>query len=223
MKKINFKCVSILIAILILSCSSDDKIIDELFENVERGAVLRTLNSSSDFNFYDTTDSRFTFDVTVEAQGEANGAVPSIIRVYQSFVDNTDDDVDNNKTEVLISTTNVSDLSTSENGFPEFTLPTQTLQDALDNNGLTDGEFFGLDQFLYRFELETTDGRIFTNDVGGTVQGGSFFQSPFIYAVTVKCIPPFAIPGTYTIQMGDSFGDGWQCIIGSWLWARCAS
>jgi len=207
----NFKIIVILLisSVITLSCSSDDKTIDKVFADIERGAVLRTLNSTNTYNFYDPNDARFVFDLSVEAQAD-DGAVPKTLRLYQSFKDNTDDGVDNSKPEVLMNTIDVSTLSIGDNGFPAFTLPTMSLTDALNLGGLNDGEYFGLDQFIYRFELESEDGRVFTDDVGGTVSGGSFFLSPFSYVVTIKCVPIIAIPGVYTIRMADDFGDGWQ-------------
>lgn len=207
----NFKIIVILLisSIITLTCSSDDKTIDKIFADIERGAVLRTLNSTNTYNFYDTNDTRFVFDLSVEAQAD-DGAVPKTLRLYQSYKDNTEDGVDNSKPEVLMNTIDVSSLSIGDNGFPAYTLPTMSLNDALTLSGLNDGEYFGLDQFIYRFELESEDGRVFTDDVGGTVSGGSFFLSPFSYVVTIKCVPIIAIPGVYTIKMSDSYGDGWQ-------------
>lgn len=209
MKNIKNLVILLISGMAILSCSSDDKIIDFIFDNTERGAILRTLNSTNTFNFYDPNDVRFTFDVSIEIQSDKS-AVPSELRLFLSFKDNTDDGVDNSKSEVLLNSFDAASLPTSDNGFPQYTLPTQTLTDALNIVGLSSGDYFGLDDFIYRFELETEDGRIFSDAVGGTVSGGSFFTSPFSYQVKIKCVPIIAIPGVYTIKMADSYGDGWQ-------------
>jgi len=208
----NIKIIGLLLisAVVAFSCETDDKLVNKVLETTERGAVLRTLNSTNTYNFYDTADTRFVFDLSFEAQGAANGADPATVRIYQSFIDNAEDGVNNSKAEVLMNTIDVSTLSDGANGFPEYTLPTMQLQDALDLSGLSTGEFFGGDQFVYRLELESKDGRVFTDNVGGTVSGGSFFTSPFSYTVGIKCVPVSAIPGDYTIVMTDSFGDGWQ-------------
>ena len=72
------------------------------------------------------------------------------------------------------------------------------------------GEFTGGDAVSIRLELALTDGRIFSSDdTTGSLQG-SFFSSPYAYKPIIKCIPLEPIPGIYTFEMEDSFGDGWQ-------------
>jgi len=207
----NFKIIVILLisSIVTLSCSTDDKTLDNVLDNIERGAILRTTNSATTYNFFDTNDSFFKFEVGVEVQDVENGELASEIRMYQSFIDNTDDGTDNSKAEVLVSTVPASALGTSANGLPEFNT-TILLSEALTLNGLSAGQYNGGDQFFYRFELELTDGRVFTNVVGGTVSGGSFFTSPFAYTVGIKCVPVIPFAGDYTLDLKDSYGDGWD-------------
>ena len=205
MKNIKLLALLIINSFIIYSCSTDDKTVDELFDTVERGAILRTLNFTNTYNIFDPTSTTFNFNVSVEAQG----GDPAEIRLYQSFIDNTDDGTDNSKAEVLVSSMPGSSLTTGANGFPQFDA-TLDLSQAVSASGLAGGEYFGGDQFLYRFELELTDGRVFSTDVGGTVSGGSFFSSPFQYLVTIKCVPVTPFAGDYELQLVDSYGDGWD-------------
>ncbi len=211
MKKYINKIFALLFAVVLMqSCSTDDKTIDGVFDGITNGAVLRTLSATNTFNFFNPNDTRFVFDVSLEEQDAEKGGLISEIRLYQSFVDNTEDATDNSKDEVLILTENGSGLTTSDFGLPQLDF-SATLAEALANNGLADGEYFGGDAFNFRFELELTDGRIFTNNnLGGTVSGGSFFSSPFIYQVGLKCIPLTPFAGEYTFSLVDSFGDGWD-------------
>lgn len=39
---------------------------------------------------------------------------------------------------------------------------------------------------------------------------GSYFASPYKYSKVIKCIPIGAIDGIYTLNLNDSFGDGWN-------------
>jgi len=209
-KYINNVLVLLLMIVLTQSCSTDDKTIDQVFDGVTNGAVLRTIDATNTFNFFDPNDSRFVFDVAVEEQDAEKGALISEIRLFQSFNDNTDDDVDNAKDEVLILTETGDGLSVSDFGFPRLDF-SSTLAEALTRNGLTDGQFNGGDSFSFRFELELTNGVVYSNNnVGGTVSGGSFFSSPFIYTVGLKCIPITPFAGKYTLTIKDSFGDGWD-------------
>ncbi|MBQ4821462.1 hypothetical protein [Aquimarina sp. MMG016] len=192
------------------SCGTDDKTIDSVIEGVTNGAVLRTINATNTFNFFDPDDTRFVFDVALEEQDAQNGGLISEIRLYQSFTDNLEDGTDNSQDEVLILTETGSGLTVSDFGLPRLDF-SSTLTEALAIHGLSAGEFNGGDTFSFRFELELTDGRVFTNNnLGGTVSGGSFFSSPFIYNVGIKCIPITPFAGEYTLDLVDSFGDGWD-------------
>ncbi len=207
MKNIKNLVVLLIAGMTILSCSTDEKAVDFIFDNTERGAILRTLNSATTYNFFDPSDTFFKFEVGVEAQGD-NIEVAEI-RLFQSFKDNTEDGTDNSKAEVLVSTAGASSLVTSDNGFPSYST-SMLLSEALTLSGLSDGQFFGGDQFVYRFELELTDGRVFSDAVGGTVSGGSFFTSPFSYTVGIKCVPVIPFTGDYTLNLADTYGDGWD-------------
>jgi len=211
MKKYINKFFVLLIALSMMqSCSTDDKTVDGVFEGTTNGAVLRTLSATNTFNFFDPNDARFVFDIALEEQDAQNGDLIKEIRLYQSFTDNLDDGTDNSKDEVLILTETASNLTVSDFGLPRLDF-SATLADALSNNGLSAGEFNGGDVFTYRFELELTDDRVFTNtNATGTVSGGSFFSSPFIYNVGLKCVPITPFAGEYTFTLVDSFGDGWD-------------
>ena len=57
--------------------------------------------------------------------------------------------------------------------------------------GISADEYNCGDAFVLRLELELTDGRVFSSDdVTGTVQGGSFFSSPFQYTVNLVAALP---------------------------------
>lgn len=211
MKKYLNKILALLVAFTLMqSCETDDKAIDDVFKNVERGAILRTLSFSNTYNFYDVDDETYKFNVEVEEQDMENGNLISEIRLYQSFVDNKDDGEDNSKDEALVSTFTPADLSASENGLPLLNM-SMKLSEALAGSGLSESEINGGDQFVYRFELELTNGLILTStNTSGTVTGGSFFSSPFSYIVTIKCLPVTPFPGDYTLILTDAWGDGWD-------------
>ena len=209
MKKIKNFIILIISGFAIISCSEDDKAISVLLDNVERGGILRTTNFNGTYNIFNLTDDVFKFELGLEEQDQSGGDDVLEVRLYQSFRDNTDDATDNSKPEALVSTTPKSAMGTSENGFPTLSA-TMLLSEALTVNGLSQDDVFGGDQFIYRLELELTDGRVFTNTVGGTVSGGSFFSSPFAYTVTVKCVPVDPFSGDYILNLLDSYGDGWD-------------
>jgi len=209
MKNLKIIAIFLISGLTISSCSTDDKTIDNVFDTVQRGAILRTLNFNNTYNIFDVNDDTFKFELELEEQDAENGNLLSEVKLYQSFVDNTDDGTDNSKPETLVKTIPKSDFGLSQNGLPllDFSMK---LSEALTGSGLSDGEFFGGDVFRYRLDLVLTDGRVFTNVASGTVLGGSFFSSPFAYSVTVKCVPVTPFSGDYTLNLVDTYGDGWD-------------
>lgn len=208
MKNLKFIGLFITSGLVSLSCSTEDKLIDQLFDNVERGAVLRTKSvSGNTFNVLDTSSE---WSVELEEQDEENGGLFQEIKLYGSLIDNTPDGGITDVDEALIKIIPASSFSTegSPFGFPRGTVST-TFQEVLDALGLISGQYDGGDQIILRLELVLTDGRSYTNDAGGTVSGGSFFSSPFQYSNLLVCLgaPP---AGDWVVNMHDSFGDGWQ-------------
>lgn len=198
---------TILLAFLVVSCSSDDKIIDQVFDTVERGLVLRTVNTiSSSYNIFDTSSE---WGVTLEVQDEENGNLLSEVRVFASFVDNSTDGGDLSTAESQITTLSPADFTVGPFGLPRGDL-TIAYSEALAATGIDFDDVEGGDQFNFRLEAQLTDGRVYSNNAAGTVASGSFFSSPFAYVSTVVCPPTVPTPGTWTIDFQDSFGDGWN-------------
>lgn len=199
--------LAIAIGVLMLACSADDKIIDQVFDTVERGLILRTVNTiSSSFNIFDTSSE---WGVTLEVQDKENGNLLQEVRVFVSFVDNTTAGGDLSTGESLAVTLTPADFTTGPFGLPRGDL-TISYAEALAATGIDFDDVEGGDQFSFRLEAQLTDGRVFTNNAAGTVASGSFFSSPFAYVSTVVCPPTVPTPGVWTINFQDSFGDGWN-------------
>lgn len=207
----NFKNY-ILIALIgawVVSCSEDDKLTVEIQDDAERGAVLRTI--ANDPNSFVFDDASSVWSITIEEQDLEDGDLLSSVDVYVNFVDATPADGTVTTTEALVATIPAADFSPGVNGLPrtDYSL---AYGDALSALGLTIDPSYASDQINIRFALNLTDGRSFTDtDLTGTVQGGSFFASPFNYIAGIVCPPKSTNdPGTWSIEMQDSFGDGWN-------------
>lgn len=202
----------ILIALIgawVVSCSEDDKLTVDIQDNAERGAVLRTIANDPNSFVFDDGDS--VWAITIEAQDIEDGDLLSSVDVYVDFVDATPDDGTVDTDEALVANIPASAFSPGINGLPRTDYEL-SYGDALSALGLTIDPTFASDQINIRFTINLTDGRSITNtDLTGTVAGGSFFSSPLNYRANIVCPPKSTNdPGLWTIDMQDSFGDGWN-------------
>lgn len=194
MKKQLNKIVLLLLSVVVLSsCDSDDKAINQVFDGVQYGAVLRKIEIVS--ASYNLTDLNSAFTITVEEQDEEYGALLSEVDVYVSRSGN----------EAMAFSVPASAFTIGDKGLPVTTISV-TLGQALTALGLGSNYDVG-DVYGIRLSLKLTDGREFSAaSASGSLQG-SYFASPFYYTAPILCTPK---PGDYEVDMQDSYGDGWQ-------------
>jgi hypothetical protein len=217
MKNYNTKYISIFIAtiaMLFTACEEGDNVFDDIVGAEKRGAVVRTIEITENEIQYDVPTSTLTgggFGVTVEVQDQEDGNLLQALNVYIGYNDNTSaqgsSSVGDN--EALAKTFSLADGTIGEFGLPRFTYNATAaeLQSAI---GVTGSDIFGGDAFTIRFEIVQTDGSTYSAaDNSGTLTG-SYFSSPFEYTSTLVCAPKPTTPGDWTIEMEDSYGDGWQ-------------
>lgn len=206
MKKLKLYFILALIGTWVVSCSEDDKLTVVIQENAERGAVLRTI--SNDPNAFVFDDESSVWTITIEEQDHEDGALLGSVDVLVNYVDLTGNGV--SATESQVATVNASDFVGDVNGLPRATF-SLTYGEVLAALGLPFDTAYASDAIAIRLVLNLTDGRSFTDtDLTGTVQGGSFFASPFAYQANIVCPPKAGTVGTWTVDMQDSFGDGWN-------------
>lgn len=197
MKKITYS-LGFVLYLLVFSCQKPNNTVNFVLDNYQSGAVLRTISASGEYNFYAPGES--TFKLTIEEHDKQNGALMKNVEVYLSF---------NGGTEKLHQTIAPSEFTTGPVGLPRIDLSISFAQ-AIATLGLSSGQYKGGDKFDIRLQLNLTDGRSYSaGDVTGSLTG-SYFKSPYKYTKIIKCIPISAIPGIYTIEMIDSYGDGWN-------------
>ncbi len=209
MKQFKFY-IPVVLAALFVSCSSDDKLVDKVDADVQRGAVLRTITFDPNSFFFDNTDSEVNY--TWEYQDITDGDLLSSVDVTIGFIDGTPANGTTTATETALASFPASQFSLGEYGLPrvDYSL---TYGEALAALGLAfdPAVVTGSDQFVMNITLNLTDGRTITAaDLSGTVSGGSFFSSPLTYRIPIVCPPRAGAPGTWTIDMQDSYGDGWN-------------
>jgi len=195
--------------VVLVGCQEGDNVFDQIVEAESRGAILRTVNVISNEIPIGSADSNFS--VEAEIQDQENGALVQAVEVWVGFTDNSVADGGTNfsTAEVLATTLDPSSFTIGEFGLPRFTY-TITLPELVAALPIADSTVDGSDVFTVRFELVLVDGRRFSAaDNSGTLTG-SFFSSPFLYSATVVCPPKPPTPGVWTVEMQDSYGDGWQ-------------
>ena len=190
MKNIFKTFLIVLVAFGITSCEESDLQIDQLYDNVDSsGAVLRILEFPADLvnlsggavpNFVE-----FTFEVQ-EGDGSFSPNFKEV-RYYMSLFKDQDlinpvlDAEGNVLGEILIQTISAAefDVLSDINGLPQHTvnIPTQDVIDVLFPTGIITPPTF----IVSRFELEMTDGRVWTDENAGATLSGPYFESPFFY------------------------------------------
>ena len=190
------KIISLLTVILVFqSCSDPDNTINDVLDNYQKGAVLRTISSSGDYNFYDQSNSVFT--ATIEAHDEEDGALLNNVEIFISA---------DSGEEVQIRTLNSSEFTTGPTGLPRTTFSVSLTEVDSKIN------YIGGSTINIRLRLNLTNGKSYsTENVTGSMTG-SYFKSPFAYNKIVLCnvTDGSAVPGIYTVKMVDTYGDGWQ-------------
>jgi hypothetical protein len=171
---------------------------------IESGAVLRTIEVLS--NTLNSSDNSTEFSVTVEEQDYEDGGLMKAVHVYATFKDLTPGNGTTISDDVLVKTYDPSHFTTGPVGLPRGTVGA-TYGETVAASGLAPADIEPGDLFVFVLKLELTDGRVFDDtNAGGSVTGG-FFNSPFKYNALILCSPE---PGTYAVDMHDSYGDGWQ-------------
>ncbi len=210
MMKINYKLFTALAfsSLLITSCDEGNAVVDDITSNTLRGAILRTVNVTS--NELPIGVAEGFFGVELEIQDSENGNLVETVDVYANFRDNTPD---NGKgattTDVLVGTVPKSTFTIGEFGLPRFGYEI-TLPELLSGTGVAESEIDGGDEFRVRFELVLSDGRKYSFAQNSGTLTGSFFASPFLYTATIVCPPSPPTSGDWIIDMVDAYGDSWN-------------
>lgn len=207
----------ILISALFYTCSDDDKTVDDITADTERGAVLRTIEIIDNSipiaieNGQTQTAEGAQLSMIIEEQDVENGALLESVDVYITFKDGsplTGDSSTAITDEVFVKNIPAAEFSNGPFGLPRATV-TLTAADMLSKVNLTPDALFGGDTFTTRFALNLTDGRIFSSDNAGGIITGGFFNSPFQYRTPVVCnLENTSFIGDYLIEEITPYVDG---------------
>ncbi len=186
----------------LLSCSEEEKAIETVTEEVERGAVVRTLTiNNTDF---DILDLQSTFHIDIEEMDIEDGGLLEEVEVSVQFKDNTPSNGTNSVSNTLLETIPASEWVSgpAPEELPRTSL-IYTYEELLAITGLTAGEVAVKDQFLVNLNLKLTDGRVFnaSNASSIIIAFNTFFSSPFCYTINmVAPIPEDLFTGMYVME-----------------------
>lgn len=184
------------------SCSDDETLpvqFDELIVSGGPFATEITTNGSTNVNKLDPGSSSFSKDYQLISP--AGGTDITKVEVYVSLVGQN-----LNAAEALLLTADASSFtSPADGGYPEvnITIDGASIISAL---GIDSTNLEGGDNFNYRLALTNASGTF--SDVSSNFANQS---ADHTFSSTVVCIAP-PPPGVWTIDMADSYGDGWQTI-----------
>jgi hypothetical protein len=206
MRKTYNKLLTFAFALIILGCSDEEKVIDQVFKDVNSETpFLRILNvTGSNLDLFNLSS---THAWELEYQVIPNN--PSLDQLQSvafqvAFTDNFDDGTDNSAGPVAFGSLSASDFTTPGDFGNLKTDFSYTLQDALDALGLVQSQLNGGDTFLVTWEMTLTDGRtIGPNDVSGDVAAvGGYYSSQYQLQSSLVCIfdEPDFFTGTYQID-----------------------
>ena len=190
-------------SLLVVSCVDSENTIDTVLD-YETGAILRTISVNN--AVLNSSDPNSTFSVTVEEQDEADGALFAQVNVYVQLKDLTADNGDSSVDFTYVRSIPASNFTPGPVGLPRGTVE-MPFGEAASAMGVGPNDYTPGDVFVVGLEVELTDGRTYDwTSAAGIITGG-FFSSPFKYNALLTCSP---MPGTYVVDMYDSYGDGWQ-------------
>jgi len=191
------------LGMITFSCSTDkDKLpVDFDALNTSGGAYATEIASegSTDINRDDAASSAFNKTYEVVTPAPALGSDVSQVQLFVSFA-GANLSVD----EVLYSATTSDSFDTSGGGYPQTNFPV-TGDMVLSSLGLVPAQLEGGDSFNFRLVLTTPNGTF--SDVSANFDNQS---ADHRFSSTVVCLPPIIPAGNYTVNMMDTFGDGWQ-------------
>ncbi|MDC0637637.1 hypothetical protein OAP25_02940 [Flavobacteriaceae bacterium] len=179
-------------AISFTACSESEATINQVLDTVdtESGTVLRTLVDFPDLVTI-TNEANNVINSTIEVQQGNGSFVPDFkevnlyVQVYndQDLIDPLLTDDGNEIGELYLQTFDASQFSISSNGLPrtDISIVVQDVADLYAAQSATPGvpSFMAL-----RFEIVMNNGTVISNNnVGATISGGIYFNSPFLFKV----------------------------------------
>lgn len=173
------------------SCTEEDNTINQVFDGVSSGAVLRGIPDPGNNNNIPVGVEDSQFSQLLEYQDAQGGDLLDRVEVYVTYTDGSPDEGDSTGAtmeEVLARTVTAAEFFEGPFGLPRYNLVI-TRAEFFSLVGLPNdlNAIFGGDTFRTRLVLYLTDGRVFDPSNATGVISAGFFNSPFTYTTPVIC------------------------------------
>ena len=150
----------ILLLLCLISCSNDDEeVLDQVFADLEIGAILRTVNIEN--GEFDINDPSSAIRIIIEENDDEDGELLDKVDIQMRFIDR-----DNGLPNVISSETYVKSIGFQDFNRANSTLPRASVEmtygEAMTAMNISADQVSCGDQFLLRLELHLTDGRTFS-------------------------------------------------------------
>lgn len=184
MKRILLFICSLCALALFIQCTDGGKAIEEVMEEIERGAVLRNIEYNN--IVFNINDANSVYSIVLEEQDIQEGALLKDVSIYIQFVDRTTSEGNFSSQELLLKTMPKSDFQIGPDGLLRTTLSI-SFSEALAATGLTLAQAACKDQFEIRLVLNLTDGRSFDTPTASAsiLTDDCFFKSPYRYSIPI--------------------------------------
>lgn len=195
---IKYFLVLALVSFGLTSCEDDDTLpVDFEDLNASGGAFAAEVSTTGSTDINRNNPSESTFQKTYVLDSPQDGTEVSEVKIYVSY---------DGSEEVLYRTIPSSQFTIVE-GQPQFTVEYNGAEilSALGLEGGADGDLEGGATFRYRLALVTPRGTF--TDVSPNFDNQS---ADHRFTSTVVCLLPEVPSGDWTVNMSDSYGDGWQ-------------
>lgn len=184
--------------VALIGCSTDNKVIDDVFEGVQKGAFLRITDVSG--ASIDLNNTASVFAISLEYQDGQGSTLLDRVEFGLTFNDNTTAGGDISTTGTLATVPSSSFSPGATYGLPQASY-SFTYGEALTALGISQDQVEGEDSMIVTWTVFLTDGRSYSaKDANGNIAAiGGYYSSPFQYVTAFKC----GLTDTSTLFNGD--------------------
>ncbi len=193
--------------LFVFSCADEELGPVVTFDTAGKGAYVRLVEVTSPVDYDLAKFNTTSYDYRVEFVDVEKGNKIEQYEVKVGYQDNTPDNGNVSKSQVVIKSFTKSDFTVNENGNPGVTVSFK-LSEVASLLGISESEMSGADFVTFAASVTTDDGDTFSAANSSAAVNGAAFKSHFAWTVKLNCpLEDSQFSGTYVlsyVQGGDS-------------------